>query len=138
MPFARFYRGPGEPAIGKNEIVTAVLLPVPERKPVSLYEKICLRESDFATTSAAVNVTLDKLGRVTSARLVLGGIAYKPWQDSRADSAVVGTRLEDEAVDRAVRILLKDSFPLRDNAYKEDLTGKLLKRLARRIREGEV
>ncbi|MFQ5912313.1 MAG: molybdopterin cofactor-binding domain-containing protein [Nitrospinota bacterium] len=138
IPFRRFYKGPGEPAIGKKEIVTAVLLPVPQRKPVSLYEKICLRESDFVTVSAAVNVTLDDARRVTSARLVLGGVGYKPWQDSRADRAVVGARLEDEAVDRAVRILLRDSYPLRDNAYKEGLAGKLLKRLAERIHKGEV
>jgi CO/xanthine dehydrogenase FAD-binding subunit len=138
IPFAQFYKGPGEPALEKGEIVRAVLLPLPEQKPITLYEKLRLRESDFVTTSAAVNVTVDNAGRVTSARLSLGGVGYKPWQDPQADRAIVGSRLEEGAVDQAIRILLKDSLPLRDNAYKEDLVGALLKRLLRRIREGDV
>ncbi|MDP6483883.1 MAG: molybdopterin-dependent oxidoreductase, partial [Nitrospinota bacterium] len=114
IPFARFYKGPGEPALRPSEIVIGVLLPMPAKKPVTLYEKIRSRESDFATVSAAVSVTLDNGGRVTAAGLALGGVGYKPWRDPRADDAIVGTRLEDDAVDRAVRILMKNAFPLRD------------------------
>ena len=57
-------------------------------------------------------------GRVTEARIALGGVAAKPWRARRAEAALVGRTPTRDAILAAIREELVDARPLSGNAFK--------------------
>ena len=114
-----------ETALKAGEIVTAVEIPAVSAGGRQRYDKLMQRGAwDFALVSLAACRRAD--GDV---RLVLGGVAPRPWRVDHSveqDVASGGLGAEDVATlaDRA----LYDARPLRDNEYKITLAAALLRR----------
>jgi len=123
IAFEQFHRpvsdGPErETILQPNEIVTAVLLP-PEDYRRSLYLKVRDRESyEFAAASAAVALHLEANGRVTDARIALGGVAYRPWRATEAERSLVGGDLSEEQAQKASDLAFAGARPLHHNGFK--------------------
>jgi carbon-monoxide dehydrogenase medium subunit len=69
---------------------------------------------DIAVVGAAVQVTLDGDGRVESARVVLGAVAPTAIVVPAAAEALVGSRLEDDALERAGQAASAAANPIDD------------------------
>ncbi len=57
-------------------------------------------------------------GRVREARVVLGGVAPKPWRSEPVEKAITGKRIDAGRAKRAGEAAVKDAEPLDYNEYK--------------------
>lgn len=69
----------------------------------------------------------------TDCRLVLGGVAPRPYQASAAEQAIKGKPLTAANIDRAAAAALADARPMTMNTYKVDLTRGLVTRAFQQV-----
>ena len=133
IPLADFYALPSvnvhkENVLEPDEVLREVRIPPATKDDRSAYNKFIERGSwDFAVVSAAVKGTVS--GKTfKDIRIVLGGIAPIPWRLQKAEEAIKGRRLSEEAVRVVAREALQDAKPLEENGYKKDLVEVVLAR----------
>src|SRR5213075_1736279 len=79
-----------ETVLEPGDLITHVTLPPPSPGNRSLYLKLRDRASfEFALASAAVVITADG-GKITRARVALGGVGTKPWRSMEAEGELTG------------------------------------------------
>lgn len=123
LPLEEFFVLPSEnlqqeTVLMPGEIVTEILLPVPAPGVRSTYRKIRERGAwDFALASAAVVLQRDG-GTITQARVVLGGVAPKPWRVPAVEQALAGRPLTGETIRQAAKASTGGAVPLSQNRYK--------------------
>ena len=104
-----------------NEVLTKVMLP-PLKGLKGAYVKVRVRESwDFALAAAAVAFTEGEGGKVNNVRVVLGGVAPKPWRSPEAEAVIKGNKLSEALLKKAADAALKDAKPLEMNAGKIEM-----------------
>jgi len=100
IPLIDFHLAPGitphlDTALATGELITRIRVTVTRAGKASTYQKIRDRESyAFALTSAAVALDFAG-GRVTDARIALGGVATKPWRARAAEQSLIGQPLTE-------------------------------------------
>jgi xanthine dehydrogenase YagS FAD-binding subunit len=111
-----------ETVLKPGELITGIQLPPPsDAISHSEYRKVRDRSSyAFALISVAGGLALAD-GRVSEARIALGGVAAKPWRARRAEAALIGVAPTRDAFLAAIRQELAGARPLSDNAFKIDL-----------------
>jgi xanthine dehydrogenase YagS FAD-binding subunit len=110
-----------ETALARDELITKVRVPVTRAGKASTYQKIRDRESyAFALTSAAVALDFAD-GRVTDARIALGGVSTKPWRARPAEESLIGHPLTEAAARDAGRLAFADARTTKQNAFKVSL-----------------
>ena len=57
-------------------------------------------------------------GKVTAARVVLSGVAPKPWRVDEVEKLLVGRSLDAATAAQAGEAAVKGAFPLSKNEYK--------------------
>ena len=136
IPMSAFHRLPGttpqrDTELRHDELITAVLLPASPFAERSRYLKVRDRASyEFALVSVAAG--LDMQGdTVRDARIVLGGVAHRPWRASGAERALVGRALDDSALAAAAAAATEGAHPYRDNAFKVTLAQRAVARALR-------
>ncbi|HEY9282871.1 MAG TPA: xanthine dehydrogenase family protein subunit M [Pyrinomonadaceae bacterium] len=126
IPAGEFHRLPGDTPerdtnLQHGELITAIELPKSDFAKNSYYLKVRDRASyAFALVAVAAALEMDG-GRVRTARVVLGGVAHKPWRSSEAEAALVGKPASQQTFERAAELALKGARPLAHNAYKVEL-----------------
>jgi len=138
MPLEDFFILPAEGdatkenVLGRNDMVTSVL--VPDRRGwLGTYLKARERRSfDFALASVALALRMDG-AKIAEARLVLGGVAPKPWRCPSTEALLVGRTIDDETCRLAGEDALRGAVPLRDNAYKIPMTQGLITKALRKL-----
>jgi xanthine dehydrogenase YagS FAD-binding subunit len=126
IALADFHRLPGttpqrDTVLSPDELILSVTLPRPRPGTRSHYLKVRDRASyAFALVSVAttVHTTAD---RVDDARIVLGGVAHRPWRAVDAERALIDRNLDAASIDAAGRAATDGARPLRDNRYKIEL-----------------
>ena len=114
-----------ETVLRPGEYVSAIEIPAACAGRAQSYEKVMQRAAwDFALVSLAAVRRVD--GGV---RLVLGGVAPKPWRVSESveEDVASGGLSEDDIATLADRALY-DAKPLAKNGYKVDLAAAVLRR----------
>ena len=129
LPIHSFYVLPAErmeheTVLPHGEFVSAVILPVHAAGGRQHYHKLMQREAwDFALVSIAACRRED--GDV---RLVLGGVAPRPWRvTSSVEEDVSSGGLDEDTIATLADRALYDARPLSKNAYKVDLAASLLR-----------
>ncbi len=131
VPIGEFHLLPGqtperETVLEPGDLVTHVTLPPPVAGSKQLYLKLRDRASyEFALAAAAVVLTVAS-GRVTRARVALGGVGTKPWRSPEAEAALVGQPAEAASFRRAAEAALRDARPQSENAFKIELAKRCL------------
>ncbi|MEW9855953.1 FAD binding domain-containing protein [Novosphingobium sp. M1R2S20] len=135
VPVREFHRLPGDKPEKDNvlepgEVITGVLLP-PPAGGTQIYRKVRDRSSyAFALVSIAAVLSMEE-GRIASASLAFGGIAHKPWHDSRVDRLLTGELPTDALFDQAADLLLDSARVWGFNDFKVPLTRRTLKAVLR-------
>jgi xanthine dehydrogenase YagS FAD-binding subunit len=128
VPLADLYRPPGdlpqrETTLARDELVLAVDVPLSPVARASRYLKVRERASyEFALVSAAAGVVLAR-DRIIDARVVLGGVAHRPWRMIEAERALRGAALDAPHVRAAIDAELAQARPLEHNAFKVGLAS---------------
>jgi len=126
-----------ENVLGPQDVVTHISTQLPSGpgRWATTYVKFQEREGfDFALSAVALSLHFDEANeRVIAARLVLGGVAPRPWRTPRAEAALVGVKRGDKAGFEALSLrvaeaALEGAEPLEHNAYKIPLTKGLVRR----------
>ena len=126
IPIGDFHRLPGDTPEKDNnlqhgELIVAIELPKSNFARNSYYLKVRDRASyAFALVAVAAALELDG-DTIRQARVVLGGVAHKPWRSQEAEAALAGKPATEESFRRAAEAALRDAKPLAHNAYKVEL-----------------
>ena len=125
--------GPGKTSLAKGELIEAIVLPKPAQHSGSAYLRFTPRtEMDIAVVSAGVHLELDASGTVSSARVSLGAVGPKVMLVEEAAQAIIGTKLEDSALDALAAACSAASSPIDDKRGTVDFRKQVAGVLARR------
>ncbi|MDB5761212.1 MAG: putative xanthine dehydrogenase yagS, binding subunit [Herminiimonas sp.] len=136
IPIGEFYRLPGDTPqydtnLAQGELITAVDLPPSPFGGHSHYLKVRDRASyAFALVSVAAALDLHD-GVVRDARIVLGGVAHKPWRAVDAESVLTGKPLTDDSLHTAAAAAVAGARPCRHNQFKIELAQRAVVRALR-------
>lgn len=91
---------PGKTCLKKGEIVEFIVLPKRAARSGDAYLRFIPRsEMDIAVVSAGVNLTLNRNGVITKARVALGAVAPTALLVRAGARAIIGSKLDDQALD---------------------------------------
>jgi len=110
-----------------NEIITAYQLPRLQNSRSAYLKEMDRATWTFALASAAVRLDV-RDGKISGARVVIGGVAPVPWRENRAEEILVGEKISEKVAARAAEECLRDAKPLAHNAYKLRLARTMVKR----------
>ena len=105
---SEFHRLPGDTPqrdtnLEHGELIVAIELPKSNFAKNSYYLKVRDRASyAFALVAVAAALELDG-GTIRQARVVLGGVAHKPWRSREAEAALAGKPASEESFRRGRR-----------------------------------
>jgi len=128
----RFFRGPGQTALERGEILAWVEIPRKHEGWTVGYERLDVRRAmDIAI--AGVATALHREGaRVVEARLVLGAVAPTPIRVPEAETALVTEGLTPVVIERTVELAMGAARPIGDvratAEYRRDMVGALVRR----------
>jgi len=127
--------GPGQTSLTKGELIESITLPKPLPRSGDAYLRFIPRtEMDIAVVSAAVSLTLER-GVVKKARVVLGAVAPTAVIVPAAAKAIIGTKLDDAALEKLAKACSDMCNPIDDKRgtieYRTKVAGVLGKRAAK-------
>ena len=127
--------GPGKTSLEKGELVVSFLVPRKPSHSGDAYLRFTPRtEMDIAVVSAAVNLTLDADGVCRKARVSLGAVAERALLVSEAGAALIGSKIDDAAMERLAAAASAACRPIDDKrgtiAYRTKVAGVLARRAA--------
>jgi xanthine dehydrogenase YagS FAD-binding subunit len=112
-----------------GQIITSIRVPLPGKKTITLYEKVRERQSwDFSIVSVAMSLEL--VGNIVKkGKIVLGGVAPKPWTDKSVNDALKNLKLDTPSITKFSNSILKDAEPMERNNYKVQMVRNLVQHL---------
>jgi xanthine dehydrogenase YagS FAD-binding subunit len=131
IPIGDFHLLPGstpnrETVLEPGDLITHVTLPPPRAGSKQVYLKLRDRASyEFALASAAVVITIAG-GKVTQARIALGGVGTKPWRSPEAEAALVGKPADAANFRKAADAAMRNAKPQSENGFKIELAKRCL------------
>ena len=127
--------GPGKTSLAKGEVIEAITLPAKAPKSGDAYLRFIPRtEMDIAVVGVGIALTLKK-GVIDKARVSLGAVAPTPLLVKEAAKAIIGTKLDDEALEALAAACSAACNPIDDKRgtieYRKRVAGVLAKRTAK-------
>ena len=128
-----FVLGPGKNALKEGELLVALILPRPSSQTADAYLRLTPRtEMDIAVAGVGVSLTLDDDGICTAARVSIGAVAPTALLVEGSGVALVGTKLEESAIEAAVAAAREAACPIADKRgtaeYRTHVVGVLVAR----------
>ncbi len=125
--------GPGKNSLKKGELVESILVPARKPKSGDAYLRFIPRsEMDIAVVNCGVNLSLDGKGVVTSARVALGAVAPTVLLVEAAAKAIIGTKLDDAALEKLGQAASAACRPIDDKRGTIEFRTKVAAVLAKR------
>ncbi len=135
VPVEEFVTGVGRNCMEKGELLKQITIARPAANTSDAYLRFIPRtEMDIAVAGAGVSVTLDDSGTCTAARVGIGAVAPTALLVPDAAAALVGSTLDDAALQAAADAASAASSPITDRRgtveYRRQVVGVLVKRAA--------
>ncbi|MDA1128043.1 MAG: xanthine dehydrogenase family protein subunit M [Chloroflexi bacterium] len=102
-----FFIGAFTTALGDDEILTGVSMPVLAENQHAEYAKMAHPATSFAVVGAACVVTMDH-HNCTAARVAVGGLTPTPMRGPSVEQALAGQELTAENITAATGLIVKD------------------------------
>ena len=128
-----FFMGFYSTAVQEGEILTAIRIPNKSGKNGNSYHKNERKVGDYATAGVAVNITLDDSGTCTAAGIGLTNVNPTPLKAERSEQALIGTKLDDTAIENAAQYASEDCNPSDDLRGSVDYKRRIVKVLTTRM-----
>lgn len=127
---------PGKTSLAKGEFVTSLFLPAQSAHGADAYLRFIPRtEMDIAVVGCAVWVSVDDAGTIMQARVSLGAVAPKVLVVDDAAKAMIGTQLDDAALDAVAAAASAAANPIDDKRgtieFRKEVSGVLARRAAK-------
>jgi len=124
----------GRTAVEADEILSRVDIPTLPQGACGAYIKHSISPEDLAIAGVAVVLVPDGKNPVSASklRIGLGGVAPVPLRALKAEAALNGTALTDEAIRAAAEIAASEAEPMSDPHASAEYRRKMIKVLMRR------
>ena len=137
IPMSEFHRGPYETAVGEDELLCEVRIPIRAGQG-SAYEKVERRAGDWAVVAAGAAVSLASDGTIAEAAVGLTAVGLGGTV-SEIETLLRGQMPSDELFVEAGRLAAAACHPTADQRgpvdYKRHLADELTRRVLRRATE---
>ena len=135
IPIEDVCTGPGKTSLAKGEIVASFTLPKRLPRSGDAYLRFIPRtEMDIAVVGAGINLTLDDKGVCTHARVSIGAVAERALLVPEAAAALVGTKVDADALQRMAAAVSAACRPIDDKRgtkeYRIKVSGVMARRAA--------
>ena len=140
-PVGDLLAGPGTTTLGRDEIITGLVVPPGPEGSGAAYRKLGRRSGgwDLALVGVAARLTLDASGRVAGARLALASVGPTVLRCEEAEACLVGRAPDDDGLAQAAAAAAAAARPVDDirasAAYRRVLTRVLTFRVLEVARE---
>jgi carbon-monoxide dehydrogenase medium subunit len=125
--------GPGTTCLAPGEIVVSFFLPAKPARSGDAYLRMIPRtEMDIAVVGAGVCLTMDEGGVCTAARVALGAVAPTALLVSEAAEALIGTTVDEAALDKLAAAASAACRPIDDKRGTKEYRIKVAGVMARR------
>ena len=134
LPLEAFFRGPGETALGPDEILIEISVPNMAPHSYGVYLKHGRRKAlDLAVVGVASVLTMDStLSKCEDIRIVLGAVAPTPMRAKKAEAVIRGNDLSDSVINEAAKIAAEECSRISDvrgsEWYRRQVVEALVKR----------
>jgi CO/xanthine dehydrogenase FAD-binding subunit len=140
LPLAEFFTAPGRTRMEPNELLAAVLVPVPKPGTIARFLKFGTRPAlDIATISIAIGGV--KKGRALhEVRVVLGAVAPVPLRATLTEAAMEGRELDSGLIEKVAKTAQDEVKPISDVRasawYRQELVHNMVKRMLTDVAQG--
>jgi aerobic carbon-monoxide dehydrogenase medium subunit len=117
-------------ALGPNEIVTEIQIPVPPARSGGAYFKLERKVGDFATAAVAAQVTLDANGVCQQAGIGLTNVGPTPLKATKAGDFLRGKKPDQATLRQAAQLAADAAQPSSDLRGPAEYKKALVKELA--------
>ncbi len=132
LPLEQFFKGPGLNVLGPGEILTAILVSVPDSASGVSYQHISARgKVDISAVCVGVMVRMES-DICRDARIFLGAVAPVPMRAEKAEAKVLGQPLTGEIIETAGIAAFEESQPITDVRSSAEYRKKMVAVLTRR------
>jgi CO/xanthine dehydrogenase FAD-binding subunit len=140
VPVEQIPTGPGKTSLQDGEFIAEIRIPRRQKGGSDAYLRSIPRtEMDIAVVGAGAHIVLDDSGTCTAARIAIGAAAPTVLLVEDAGKALVGSKLDDAAVAKAMEAVSAACNPIDDKrgtvAYRKAMAGVLAKRVINIARE---
>jgi carbon-monoxide dehydrogenase medium subunit len=122
-------------ALQSDEILTEVILPIPNSGSAGVYLKLERVAGDFAIASAAVQLSLDSNDACNQIGIGVTGAATVPQKALSVETLLRGKKITPELIDEAGRLIQEGAEPIEDlrgsAGYKKKALSAILRRALR-------
>jgi carbon-monoxide dehydrogenase medium subunit len=133
IPVEDVMLAPRKLSLAKGEIIASFLLPAKPARTGEAYLRFIPRtEMDIAVVGCGVCLTLDAKGKCTAARVSLGAVAERPLLVAPAAAALVGSTVDDTALQKLAAAASAACRPIDDKRGTKEYRIKVAGVLARR------
>ena len=126
-----FFLGLFSTALGADEILTQIRVPIPAAGSGASYQKLKRKTGDFATAATAVLLQMSG-GTVASVRIALTNAAPTAIRVKTAESALMGKAIDNASLAEAARLAMAAADPTADQRgsvdYKRAMCGEMTRR----------
>jgi carbon-monoxide dehydrogenase medium subunit len=134
MPVEDFTLDYFETALEPGELLTEIQIPAPPPHTGTVYTKFNIIESDLATVSVAVSMTLGAGdGTCQDVRIALGAAAPTPMRAKKAEAVLRGKKITEALLTKAGEVASTEAEPISDIQASEEYRRELVKVLVRRV-----
>ncbi len=136
LPVEDFVTGVGTNALEPGEFLLGVKIPRPADNSRDAYLRFIPRtEMDIAVAGCGVSVTVDDDGTCTAARVAIGAVAPTALLVPAAADALIGSKLDEAALQAAGEACTAASSPITDKRGTVEYRRKVIAVLCRRAAE---
>ena len=134
-PVENIVTGPGQTSLAHGELIVSFSFPAKQANSGDCYLRLTPRtEMVIAIVGAGVNLTLDDDGTCTAARISIGAVAPTPLLVEDAANTLIGTKVNDAALDAMVEAVRAACNPISDKRgtreYRIKTAGVITRRAA--------
>ena len=116
IPLNDFFVGLFESVLQRGEIITAIDLPAPAARTGSAFLKLETNANDLSILNVAVRLTLDKAGKCTDCRIILGGGVGETYvRATSAEAALRGQAAGEASFAAAATAVVEDFEAVEDH-----------------------
>jgi CO/xanthine dehydrogenase FAD-binding subunit len=125
--------------IEDDELLTDIVLPIPQTPYGSSYQKFRIRTGlDYPLASSSVFVSASKRGMIDQARVVVGAVGPAPVLVEKASPCLTGKRPEQSAIERAAEYAFQAAKPVNNLALPGAYRRKMVKVFTKRAVEAAL
>jgi carbon-monoxide dehydrogenase medium subunit len=125
---------PGQTSLAHGEFILELRLPAVGSRSADAYLRSIPRtEMDIAVVGVGVNLTLDSAGAIARARVALGAVAPTVILAEDASAAILGSTLDNAALDRLDAAARAACRPISDKRGTVEFRTRIAGVLARRV-----